>query len=322
MRRLLSFFSLSLCLLFTAQAQFLSPGVFQPAPEGYWVGIEEYATHTEGDLNGLTTYRVYLHCLNTGDYLSAVAGSDDNPLELSTTTSWYQSPVGNYFATVINPAFFPVFPTLEFDSWLTIGAENSTEGIQLSQATGDFDPFTIFEEGNSILVDDPTGSAWFVAFPGAESSDLPSFAGDDLKILIAQLTTDGDVSGQMQFQVFMNADQSQEWRDLLPISYSNPNGCTDDTACNYNPDATIDDGSCLVNDECGVCGGDNSSCTDCAGNNECCLGPECCGEGTDWDSELGQCLVTYPSDSNFDSCVDLNDLMDLLVEYGNCLVPE
>jgi hypothetical protein len=37
---------------------------------------------------------------------------------------------------------------------------------------------------------------------------------------------------------------------------------------------------------------------------------------------LGQCLVTYPSDSNFDSCVDLNDLMDLLVEYGNCLVPE
>jgi hypothetical protein len=77
-----------------------------------------------------------------------------------------------------------------------------------------------------------------------------------------------------------------------------------------------------VLDECGVCGGDNSSCTDCAGNNECCLGPECCGEGTDWDSELGQCLVTYPSDSNFDSCVDLNDLMDLLVEYGNCLVPE
>jgi hypothetical protein len=99
-------------------------------------------------------------------------------------------------------------------------------------------------------------------------------------------------------------------------------GCTDDTACNYNPDATIDDESCLVNDECGVCGGDNSSCTDCEGNNECCLGPECCGEGTDWDSELGQCLVTYPSDSNFDSCVDLNDLMDLLVEYGNCLVPE
>ena len=48
-------------------------------------------------------------------------------------------------------------------------------------------------------------------------------------------------------------------------------------ACNYNADATMDDGSCLENDcagdcggsaeldECGVCGGDNSSCADCAG---------------------------------------------------------
>ena len=37
------------------------------------------------------------------------------------------------------------------------------------------------------------------------------------------------------------------------------NGCTDPEACNYNPDATEDDGSCLSLDECGVCGGDNST---------------------------------------------------------------
>ena len=54
-------------------------------------------------------------------------------------------------------------------------------------------------------------------------------------------------------------------------------GCMDESACNYNPDATEDDGSCLENDcagecggdagldECGICGGDNSSCSDCAG---------------------------------------------------------
>ena len=50
-------------------------------------------------------------------------------------------------------------------------------------------------------------------------------------------------------------------------------GCTDETACNYNADATINNGSCeyndclgecggsAVNDDCGVCGGDSSTCS-------------------------------------------------------------
>ena len=37
-------------------------------------------------------------------------------------------------------------------------------------------------------------------------------------------------------------------------------GCTDASACNYDADATVDDGSCLQLDACGVCGGDGSSC--------------------------------------------------------------
>jgi plastocyanin len=47
------------------------------------------------------------------------------------------------------------------------------------------------------------------------------------------------------------------------ITAVNVPGCTDETACNYNPDATIDDGSCLQDDLCGVCGGDDSSCSGC-----------------------------------------------------------
>ena len=59
-------------------------------------------------------------------------------------------------------------------------------------------------------------------------------------------------------------------------------GCTDEGACNYNPDAEADDGSCTyaegtcdcdgnptddycdcdgnVDDDCGICGGDGSAC--------------------------------------------------------------
>jgi hypothetical protein len=40
-------------------------------------------------------------------------------------------------------------------------------------------------------------------------------------------------------------------------------GCTDSSACNFDPQATDDDGSCAMNDDCGVCGGDNSSCSGC-----------------------------------------------------------
>jgi hypothetical protein len=52
-------------------------------------------------------------------------------------------------------------------------------------------------------------------------------------------------------------------------------GCTDATACNYDSAATNDDGSCTAIadgdcdcdgnqlDDCGLCGGDNSSCTGC-----------------------------------------------------------
>jgi hypothetical protein len=37
-------------------------------------------------------------------------------------------------------------------------------------------------------------------------------------------------------------------------------GCTNSDACNYNGDATDDDGSCEDLDDCGECGGDSSTC--------------------------------------------------------------
>ncbi len=61
---------------------------------------------------------------------------------------------------------------------------------------------------------------------------------------------------------------------LVEGGYIGDMGCTDSNACNYNPDAIEDDGSCayaeenfdcngncIVDiDECGICGGDGLSC--------------------------------------------------------------
>ena len=114
-------------------------------------------------------------------------------------------------------------------------------------------------------------------------------------------------------------------------------GCLDADACTYNPEADIDDGSCLYIDECGVCGGNSEQgCTDTSACNfeptavcedgscdySCCPGPGCCDVGMHWDWELGMCQITNVADTNLDGCVALNDLLDLLSAYGNCAADE
>ena len=69
-------------------------------------------------------------------------------------------------------------------------------------------------------------------------------------------------------------------------------GCTDSTACNYDANATEDDGSCLAFDECEVCGGTGieAGTCDCDGNT-----PE---EGYDCD---GNCLEDTDGDGVCDA---------------------
>lgn len=114
-------------------------------------------------------------------------------------------------------------------------------------------------------------------------------------------------------------------------------GCTDANACNFNPEANFDDGSCLYLDECGLCGGDAvSGCTDSYACNydaeaacddgscdyTCCPGPGCCTQGMYWDWELSGCFNINPADINLDGCVQLGDLLDLLAAYGDCAEEE
>ena len=55
-----------------------------------------------------------------------------------------------------------------------------------------------------------------------------------------------------------------------------------------------------------------ASCLTAVGQSEYCL------DGTVWDDALQGCIVANPSDSNFDGCVQLADLLDLLGVYGTC----
>ena len=85
-------------------------------------------------------------------------------------------------------------------------------------------------------------------------------------------------------------------------------GCTDVTACNYDPLATEEDNSCIEDPVGFDCNGD--------------LTPnEFCGTGTVWNAESGECqVVTFgPAcyfDTNQNGTVDSADLLTLLAAYG------
>ena len=104
-------------------------------------------------------------------------------------------------------------------------------------------------------------------------------------------------------------------------------GCFDKNACNYNPNAGEDNGSCeypkqnfdcrgncLAVDCVGVCGGDNTSCADCAGvanglNIEDCAGV--CGGSSQVD-ECGVCGGRGILEGECDCYGEIENI------YGNC----
>lgn len=89
-----------------------------------------------------------------------------------------------------------------------------------------------------------------------------------------------------------------EVSDLYLMAVTPYEGCTDASACNFSDEVEVDNGSC---------------------DYSCCPGPGCCLDGLHWDWQLNGCVITNPADINVDGCVQLNDLLDLLSAYGDCV---
>ena len=74
---------------------------------------------------GATTYRLYANFTADAAEVTAVYGTDTEPWWMTSSASdgFYNDAVGSDFGGGVNPAFFTVFPSLEYDSWFTIGAQ-------------------------------------------------------------------------------------------------------------------------------------------------------------------------------------------------------
>jgi hypothetical protein len=220
----------------------------------YTLTLEEHASDI---IAGQTTYRLYVNMVNADDFLSSVYGGNDEPLSITTTTGFYNDTFGAAVASGINPAFIPIFPSIAGDSWVTIGIDSQNVGDQVAISTvqSSDQPWTAHfsagtpEDGTDVYMDDETGGAWYVL--NGSPNGLPD---DNLQVLVMQMTTAGEICGTMNFQIFENGDgQLGDTRltyTFCGVGTYSPDeegvdvGCTDAAACNYDPAATDDDGSC------------------------------------------------------------------------------
>lgn len=160
---------------------------------------------------GMATARLYAKLVNPTDYLTSVSGWDEMEGRIETTTSFYQHPDGWATPNNNNPLLFTPLPDLQWDSWVTIGIDVAPNGAAGEIPVGLFPPQTSywvdeFEAGDDLVMD--IDGAWFVTLGSSNGT-----AGEDLRVLVGQFTTDGVISGYLNLQVFSEGVASEEFMD-------------------------------------------------------------------------------------------------------------
>jgi hypothetical protein len=246
--------------------------------EDYALTIEEYTPIEQPG----TTLRFYVNMANSTDVLMSVFGSADSPLIINAPSGIFNSPLNaSWSASGISPAFLSVFPEMADDSYGTIGLDGPASPSSgeadpnLLEGTGLINTFYTEEGATALNMND---GGWSI-IPTATNG----LADDEERVIIMQITTNGELSGIINYQIFPLGDSDNEINLTVefngPGTYNtNPNyicGCTDTTACNYDDTAIYDDGSCIeipvgecdcdgnTLDECGVCGGNGIPIGDC-----------------------------------------------------------
>lgn len=145
----------------------------------------------EIDNNGIVpgrTYRIYLECTSAADRVVNIFAYEGYDMYWRSTKPFFQSAYGGPLSTSIIRATLRDKPELRYDSWFTIGYvdnySNAVSGFNLN--------FDKFENGEELVSSD---GAFYV------TPDKPQCKpNDDLRVLIAQLTTEGIITAKFSVQ--------------------------------------------------------------------------------------------------------------------------
>ena len=166
-----------------------------------------------GNFGDGETYRMYVN-LDAGTRIDAVFGNAAGPLSIGAGDgmSFYQNAVyGANTSLGINDAFFPIVPSLEWDSYVSIGCLYANGSPFGSNALMDIGiDFTSFEGGGSI---ETANGSWFCTPVDPQGEELNGM------VFIGQFTVVGgtgdgyaDLTGQISLQG-KDAD-GNTWQEL------------------------------------------------------------------------------------------------------------
>ena len=144
------------------------------------------------------TYRLFAD-LEAGAAVTRVSGNSSDPLLIGLANngaSFYQNANGGPTSTDLNNNFFPFVPSMEWDSYVSIGALNQTSNTLTS--VGGLEYLTF--EGGDDLTTNSNGGYWAVSPGDAQSLE------DQGQVFLGQFTVLGgsgtvdDLIGQINLQ--------------------------------------------------------------------------------------------------------------------------
>ncbi len=146
------------------------------------------------------TFRIYVECTSDKDYVTSIFAFNEHDMYWRSTKPFFQSAYGGPLSSNSIRATVKEKKELKYDSWFTIGFVdnygNAVNGFNLD--------FEGFENGEGI---ESTDGAWY-----ATPDNPQTKAGTAKKVLIAQLTSEGIISGKFNVlgRTVTNADRT-EW---------------------------------------------------------------------------------------------------------------
>jgi len=191
-------------------------------------------------------------------------------------------------------------------------------GINVNVGGGTWDSeisWSIIQDGDMVIADGTTGSLDICIGDGCFTFAMNDSYGDGWNGATYAITNTvtGDLIGSGDLDSATTGDGVSYGENYFSINTEACGfGCMDTTACNYDAEALIDDGSCLELDLCGVCGGDSSTC-------DGCTDAEACNYDADALNEDGSCeyeSCACPEDVNGDGVISVADILVLLGEFG------